>query len=455
MDGGPGPVTAPGRAHPDQARFDLAVRVAAPLWRAGCWVRAGLLAGCWGLLLLAPPAAAARGAGSLLVSSLAVGLAFVHSSPSALDRLRRLPGTGRLYDHLTGTQGRATVDVPGLAEGFGSLLALWVFVGPAPVPGLPVAARVAGIALVSCAVWDAVLQAVIDPSWYNAQDPPGRGMRRLRVAIPVIISVLLGAALGPWSSPARTVPVGVWGVLVALPALYYPVWAVTDLALDRAVEQLRAGEVSWRDDLAWQLHSAVKNPLSQIRAHLEQDDPPLEETRSLVRVTGAVVEDLRQQLLAPTRPDGADAVPEPFGALWGVLQRLLPAADRVRSGLTAGSAGVVLPDADRQLLRRVVADLVTNALRHTGGSVTVDLQVLGGELRLAVADEGDGVPAEALADPRSSLRLLRDRLTALGGALTLTPGRVVASWPLHGSGAVTFVPVQTGPPRAGARRGGE
>ncbi len=54
---------------------------------------------------------------------------------------------------------------------------------------------------------------------------------------------------------------------------------------------------------------------------------------------------------------------------------------------------------DRNLVRRVVENLVSNAVKHTppGGSVHISLELRDGRVRLTVADEGPGVPAEARA----------------------------------------------------------
>src|SRR5262245_27387574 len=52
--------------------------------------------------------------------------------------------------------------------------------------------------------------------------------------------------------------------------------------------------------------------------------------------------------------------------------------------------------ADRALLRRVLANLVGNALRHSGSAgvhVTAVADRSNGELALAVRDEGRGIPA--------------------------------------------------------------
>jgi signal transduction histidine kinase len=53
-------------------------------------------------------------------------------------------------------------------------------------------------------------------------------------------------------------------------------------------------------------------------------------------------------------------------------------------------------EADNDLLRRLVENLLDNALRYTssGGRVTVSASRHNGELRLAVADQGPGIPVD-------------------------------------------------------------
>jgi signal transduction histidine kinase len=53
-------------------------------------------------------------------------------------------------------------------------------------------------------------------------------------------------------------------------------------------------------------------------------------------------------------------------------------------------------EADNDLLRRLVENLLDNALRYTssGGRVTVSASRLDGELSLCVADQGPGIPLD-------------------------------------------------------------
>ncbi|MBM4407634.1 MAG: HAMP domain-containing histidine kinase [Chloroflexi bacterium] len=172
-------------------------------------------------------------------------------------------------------------------------------------------------------------------------------------------------------------------------------------------------------------------------AHLE---PALDELRALERL----IEDLRTLSMAET------------GTLTLALEAVEPALlvnDVVATfSPTARATGVELraalpPDlpsieADPGRLRQALANLVSNALAHTppGGSVTVSAAAANGTaLEVAVADTGEGIPAELLprafdrfvkgAGSRGSglgLAIARDLVTAHGGTIAVSsegPGR--------------------------------
>ena len=77
------------------------------------------------------------------------------------------------------------------------------------------------------------------------------------------------------------------------------------------------------------------------------------------------------------------------------------------------------PRADRELLGRVVANLLNNAFKHTpsGGQVIVDAQRDGPRITLTVSDTGEGIPEElqprifekfVAGDSESGRRMLYD-----------------------------------------------
>lgn len=78
------------------------------------------------------------------------------------------------------------------------------------------------------------------------------------------------------------------------------------------------------------------------------------------------------------------------------------AAAGVDAILAGRSLNVVLPDApavaacDREIVGRIITNLLTNAIKFTppGGAVEVRVQETGGRLRVAVVDQGPGIPPE-------------------------------------------------------------
>jgi two-component system, OmpR family, heavy metal sensor histidine kinase CusS len=95
------------------------------------------------------------------------------------------------------------------------------------------------------------------------------------------------------------------------------------------------------------------------------------------------------------------------------------AAERGISLTIANGHGPVVAEMDRTLMQRAVGNLVANAVAHTppGGSVIMQAEFGGDSARIAVADTGAGIPADAL--PRVFDRFFRvdkSRSQTSGGA---------------------------------------
>lgn len=77
-------------------------------------------------------------------------------------------------------------------------------------------------------------------------------------------------------------------------------------------------------------------------------------------------------------------------------------------------------------LYRIAQEATTNALRHShASSVDIDLRVEDATLRLAVSDDGVGLPPESAATGAGSgLRIMQFRAHAAGGELRIGPRRV-------------------------------
>lgn len=120
------------------------------------------------------------------------------------------------------------------------------------------------------------------------------------------------------------------------------------------------------------------------------------------------------------------------------------------------------PRADRELLSRVIANLLSNAFKHTptGGRVVVDAERDGDHVTLTISDTGEGIPEDlqprifekfVAGDPDSNKRLLHDSglgLTFCRLAVECHGGRIwLKSKP--GEGTTVFVSLRLAGPATG------
>lgn len=119
---------------------------------------------------------------------------------------------------------------------------------------------------------------------------------------------------------------------------------------------------------------------------------------------------------------------------------------------------------DQARLRQVLAILVSNALTHTRGEVTIALQTGDDRVVLVVSDQGPGLDPEAVArvfdrfwrgdaargrgGSGLGLAIARGIVQAHGGTITLT------SSPSAGTQVRVVLPTATGPQRATGSQGG-
>jgi signal transduction histidine kinase len=91
---------------------------------------------------------------------------------------------------------------------------------------------------------------------------------------------------------------------------------------------------------------------------------------------------------------------------------------------------ITLPEVYESTLFRVVQEALTNVGRHSAASqVAVSLGLAAGELRLTVADDGRGLPADPAGSAGLGLATMRERVEALGGSFGVkaaSPGTCVA-----------------------------
>lgn len=183
------------------------------------------------------------------------------------------------------------------------------------------------------------------------------------------------------------------------------------------------------------------------------------------RRLGEIVDDLLLSARLAADPSGAQREPVDLTTL--VEATVATEADRAAEQdvklVLEGPDEPLLVTGVESALRRVVAELLSNALAHTpaGGRITVTLEQASDQVELTVADTGDGFdPADgtrlfdrfhrgAGAGERRfgiGLALLREVVTGHGGTIT-ADGR-------PGAGATFTVRMPAGPSPAGATRRG-
>jgi signal transduction histidine kinase len=212
-------------------------------------------------------------------------------------------------------------------------------------------------------------------------------------------------------------------------------------AFNKMAAKLEAQERQRRDLMADVAHE-LRTPLSVMRGRLEglvdgvypRDDATLaelvEETKHLERL----VEDLRTLAHAEGGTLKLQREATDIAVLMNdVVRSFDAAAETAGIALRVSKAGdLPLVDIDPLRIREVIANLLSNALRHTprGGTVTISAEVSGDQLRVSVADTGSGIHPDDLprifdrfakgADSRGSglgLAIAKDLVAAHGGKI--------------------------------------
>ncbi len=191
---------------------------------------------------------------------------------------------------------------------------------------------------------------------------------------------------------------------------------------------------------------------TRLRLRVEQIADPEERRRAEADIEDMMV--LLDDALVASRA-GADALNDELLEPYAVVAAEID--DRVAAGATAdltadreARAATIL--GDRLAFRRIVANLVDNALRY-GGAAHVSIGVQGGDVVLTVDDDGPGIPPDQrafLLEPFTRLETSRSRttggaglglaivnrlVTAQGGSLSIDDapsggGRIIVTAPL-------------------------
>jgi two-component system sensor histidine kinase TctE len=187
---------------------------------------------------------------------------------------------------------------------------------------------------------------------------------------------------------ARDVPADVWPLIAAL-----------NQHLDRTRAMIEARR-RFIDDASHQLRTPLATLATQLGYALRVEDSSLLR-EALAALKTQLDETVRQtnQMLALARADSAELNFEPLDAVRfaGEVTRGWWAEARERGidlGLDASSGTSLCVNGHAALLKEALGNLLHNAIRYTprDGHVTVRISAHDGRVRLAVVDDGPGIP---------------------------------------------------------------
>ena len=274
-------------------------------------------------------------------------------------------------------------------------------------------------------------------SWMTRGTGPGRGsapavfiiLFSVVAALFFVVLRRIGSPLADVVAAAHQIADGRFDVRLPIggpPALRAVAHAFNDMAGRLARQEQQRRELM--ADVAHEL----RTPLSIAQGRLEglidgvypldaaQLEPLLDETRVLARL----VEDLRTLANAESGVLTLAREPTDVGMLVRDAVAAVDGEARQRGTTVAVREAAALPavDIDPVRIRQVVVNLLANAVRHGGdrGSVSIDVGVVDGALRIAVADPGPGLSPGELS--RIFDRFYKGRASS-GSGLGLTIAR--------------------------------
>jgi len=280
---------------------------------------------------------------------------------------------------------------------------------------------------------------------------------REAIVLGIPLALLLAAAGGLWLASMGLRPI----TTMARRAASIPLTGVEDLgapirddeigqltrAFNGLVARLRAGLDTQRQFMADASHE-LRNPVSVIRTasdvalsreHRDESDyrEALTMTGAQARRLGTLVEDML--VLARADAGGYPLRPVEFflDDVIDECQRAVSvlAAERTVTVTTTGVSDVAIRG-DQELLRRLLVNLLQNAVQHTapGGVVTVDVGTDGAQASIRVIDRGVGIPVADLTRIFDRFVQLDASRRSEGAGLGLTIAKWIAE--AHG-GSVT------------------
>lgn len=247
----------------------------------------------------------------------------------------------------------------------------------------------------------------------------------------------------PWSWVGATATLA-WTLLMLALAEVVRVRRERALTHRRALREERrrqAGEERLR--IAQDLHDVVAHHMSLIHVqasvalHLRERQP--EQVDEALRVIKGASKEALVELrsLIDVLRDGEGPAPRRPAASLAALDDLVERSRYAGLDVTSHVTGVPapLPSSVEVAAYRVVQEAVTNVVRHAGATrAEITVEHTPGRLAVRVDDDGSGQPGVRGAEEGHGIRGMRERATALGGRLEVTPSplgglRVSATFP--------------------------
>jgi heavy metal sensor kinase len=294
-----------------------------------------------------------------------------------------------------------------------------------------------------------------------------RQQRELRdsmlVAIPIVL--LLAGAGGWWLASVGLAPI----TEMANRASRLPLTGDDDLgpakrsdelgrltrAFNDLVARLRSALQTQRQFMADASHE-LRTPVSIIRSAAEvglsrerRSEEEYRETLAIARDQARRLTRLVEDMLVLARADAGGYPMHPIdldlGEVVDDCRRAVKILAEERGVRVAPSAAHEVPfRGDEDLLRRLVTNLLQNAVQHTpsGGAVAVDLAPANGHVQIRVTDGGPGIPESDRARIFNRFVRLDEARTGSGAGLGLPIARWIAE--AHGGSLVLESSAPTG-----------
>ncbi|MFF7792718.1 histidine kinase [Streptomyces sp. NPDC007991] len=285
--------------------------------------------------------------------------------------------------------------------------------------------------------------------------PVVAGLGGTRLGLPGVLGHAWAPALAPVAGAAMLVALaGCAAGGGALLARWAPALLGPSAEGRLAAAEARAADLAVRNRLARELHDCVGHALSAVGLQASAARRVLDSDPEFVREALAAIEDTTRRTVGELdavlgvlrEGDGPGTAPAPTLAadLDGLLRRTRAGGQRVTA--TVGPDLGVLPALLSREGYRIVQEGLSNALRHAGGRVAVDvrIEVADGELAITVENPVTGLatvtgPASSRPGGGHGLRGIADRVRLLGGTMTAGPaigsagsaGSAGKSWRLH------------------------